>query len=82
MRSTNMSTLASPNKSPKMSSVPADNEWSPLKAVIVGHAAKSNFPSEPRVMIENTMPSEYIEEFRLNHLFPEYILENADAELD
>ena len=77
-----MSTLASANKTAKLSSVSADNEWSPLKAVIVGRAAKSNFPSEPRLVIENTMPSEYIKEFRPNHSFPEYISENADAELD
>ncbi|KAL2049443.1 hypothetical protein ABVK25_010347 [Lepraria finkii] len=33
-------------------------------------------------MIANTMPSRYLEEFRPNHPFPEYISETADAELN
>lgn len=33
-------------------------------------------------MIEHTMPSECVEEFRPNHPFPGYISQNADAELD
>ena len=65
-----------------MPSVSADDEWSPLRSVIVGRAAQSNFPSEPPVMIANTMPSRYLEEFRPNHPFPEYISETADAELN
>ena len=65
-----------------MGSVSADNEWSPLKCVIVGRAAKSNFPSEPRRMIENTMPEEYLDLFRPDSPFPDYICQRADAELD
>lgn len=65
-----------------MASVAADNEWSPLRSIIVGRAAKSNFPYEPSAMIANTMPTQYLEEFRANHPFPEYISEAVDAELD
>ena len=65
-----------------MLSVSADDEWSPLQSVIVGRAAQSNFPSEPLPMIANTMPSQYLEEFRPNNPFPEYISKNADTELD
>lgn len=65
-----------------MPSVSADNEWSPLRSVIVGRATQSNFPSEPPTMIEHTMPSRYLEEFRPNHPFLKYISEAADAELD
>lgn len=63
-------------------SVSADDEWSPLKAIIVGRAAKSNFPSEPFQMIEHTMPEQYLGEFRPNNPFPDYVSQNADAELD
>lgn len=69
-------------RSSSMALVSADDEWSPLQSVIVGRAAHSNFPSEPRAMIQHTMPSEYINEFRPSNPFPEYISQNADAELD
>ena len=65
-----------------MALVSADDEWSPLQSVIVGRAAHSNFPSEPSAMIEHTMPSEYVKEFRPNNPFPGYISQNGDAELD
>jgi len=66
----------------KMPFVSADNEWSPLRSVIVGRAAKSNFPSEPGQMMANTMPKEYVTEFRPNNPFPEFVSNNADVELD
>ncbi|KAL8648074.1 MAG: hypothetical protein Q9226_006153 [Calogaya cf. arnoldii] len=65
-----------------MAFISANNEWSPLKSVIVGRATYSNFPSEPQHMIANTMPEAYIELFRPNNPFPEHICKRADAELD
>lgn len=65
-----------------MAAVSADDEWSPLKSVIVGRASKSNFPSEPRLMIENTMPEDYLDLFRPHNPFPDYICKRADVELD
>ena len=50
--------------------------------MIAGRAAKSNFPREPLLMIENTMPEEFIHEFRSNNPFLDYISNNADRELD
>jgi len=65
-----------------MPSVSADNEWSPLRSVIVGRAANSCFPSEPSPMIAATMPSEYHSSFRPDNPFPANIVKRADAELD
>lgn len=62
--------------------VSADDEWSPLKAVIVGRAENSAFPSEPAHMIEQTMPSEHVENFRPSNPFPPEILAKAQDELD
>ncbi|KAL8716682.1 MAG: hypothetical protein Q9181_008399, partial [Wetmoreana brouardii] len=60
----------------------ADNEWSPLKAVILGRAENSCFPSEPAKMIEATMPKEFHSQFRPHHPFPAEIVRKAVAELD
>ncbi|POR38579.1 Glycine amidinotransferase, mitochondrial [Tolypocladium paradoxum] len=62
--------------------VSADDEWSPLKAVIVGRAEDSAFPSEPHHMIEATMPEEHIGNFKPSNPFPAEILAKAQAELD
>lgn len=62
--------------------VSADDEWSPLKAVIVGRAEHSAFPSEPAHMITATMPAEHRVHFRPQHRFPADILAKAQAELD
>ncbi|KAF2001784.1 hypothetical protein P154DRAFT_595881 [Amniculicola lignicola CBS 123094] len=63
-------------------SVQADNEWSQLRAVIVGRAANSCFPSEPPHMIKATMPEQYHEKFQPKSRFPQDVLHKADAELD
>jgi glycine amidinotransferase len=60
----------------------ADNEWSPLKAVIVGDAEHSAFPSEPRHMIAATMPPEHFDMFRPSNPFPADIVAKAQSELD
>ncbi|CAF9943070.1 MAG: hypothetical protein ALECFALPRED_010516 [Alectoria fallacina] len=61
--------------------VSADTEWSPLRSVILGHAANSCFPQAPSHMIKATMPEEHFEEFRPNHRFPAELLQRADEEL-
>ncbi|KAL8716593.1 MAG: hypothetical protein Q9181_008409, partial [Wetmoreana brouardii] len=60
----------------------AENEWSPLKAVLLGRAENSCFPSEPAKMIEATMPKEFHSQFRPHHPFPAEIVRKAVAELD
>lgn len=62
--------------------VQAENEWSPLQAVIVGRAEDSAFPSEPAHMMEATMPSEHIANFKPSNPFPAEILTRAQEELD
>jgi glycine amidinotransferase len=60
----------------------ADDEWSPLKAVIVGRAENSAFPSEPIRMIKATMPSHHTGEFKPLNPFPADILAKAQLEMD
>ncbi|OAA74308.1 lysine amidinotransferase [Akanthomyces lecanii RCEF 1005] len=62
--------------------VSADNEWSPLKAAIVGRAEHSAFPSEPPHMIAATMPEEHAHNFKPLHPFPADIVAKAQFELD
>ena len=62
--------------------ISADDEWSPLKAIIVGRAEHSAFPSDPPHMMAATMVEQYIDEFRPNNPFPAEILEKAQRELD
>lgn len=62
--------------------ISADDEWSPLKAVIVGRAEHSAFPSEPRHMMKATMNEQYLDEFKPGNPFPAEILEKAQEELD
>jgi glycine amidinotransferase len=76
----NLFSLAMPSATPN--SVQADDEWSKLSSIIVGRAAYSCFPSEPRHMIEATMPEHSWEQFRPNRRFPEEISKEADKELD
>jgi glycine amidinotransferase len=68
--------------SSRIPTVSADNEWSPLRSVIVGTAEHSCFPSEPEHMIEATMPSEHQANFKPHHAFPSEILKKAQIELD
>ncbi|KAL9099681.1 MAG: hypothetical protein Q9163_004855 [Psora crenata] len=70
-----MSTISEP-------SVSADNEWAPLRSVIVGRAENSCFPSEPHHMIKATMPSEYQDQFKPYNPFPPSILQAACHELE
>ncbi|KAI1501217.1 Amidinotransferase family protein [Biscogniauxia marginata] len=63
-------------------SVQADDEWSPLKSVIVGRAGIAGFPSAPAEMIEATMPSEYVSLFKPQTPFPPNLIAKAEAELD
>lgn len=63
-------------------SVQADNEWSPLKSVIVGRAGISCFPYAPAEMTEATMPSEHVSSFKPKNLFPPELIAKAEAELD
>lgn len=62
--------------------VQADNEWTQLRSVIVGCAAKSCFPSEPLHMLKATMPEEHHDRFKPKSRFPATILDKADKELD
>lgn len=63
-------------------SVFADDEWSDLKAVIVGTAGRACFPAAPPAMIEATMPSEHAHRFTPRSPFPDDLIEKAEAELD
>lgn len=62
--------------------ISADDEWSPLKAVIVGRAEHSAFPSEPAHMIAATMPEEHFAKFTPFNPFPAEIVAKAKLELD
>lgn len=62
--------------------VQADDEWSPLRAVIVGRAGRACFPAAPAAMIAATMPSQHVERFSPRSLFPADIIRSAEAELD
>ncbi|KAK6067505.1 hypothetical protein SCUP234_08829 [Seiridium cupressi] len=62
--------------------ISAEDEWSPLKSVIVGRAENSAFPSEPPHMMANTMPSEHLVNFKPATPFPSEILTKAQEELD
>ena len=66
----------------KKASVHADDEVSPLKAVIVGRAGRACFPAAPPAMIIATMPGAHAHRFVPNAPFPDYIVEKAEAELD
>lgn len=66
----------------EMQLISADNEWSPLKAVIVGRVEHSIFPAEPRHAMEAIMPEEHVDLFRPNNPFSEDLLEKAQRELD
>jgi glycine amidinotransferase len=63
-------------------SVHADDEVSPLKAVIVGRAGRACFPAAPPAMIAATMPEAHIHRFKPKSPFPDNIIEKAEAELD
>ncbi|PPJ59926.1 hypothetical protein CBER1_11383 [Cercospora berteroae] len=65
-----------------MPSVQASDEWSPLKAIIVGRAGRACFPSEPKAMIEATMPAKHVHRFKPQCPFPESTIEKAEAELN
>ncbi|CZT16857.1 related to l-arginine:lysine amidinotransferase [Ramularia collo-cygni] len=67
---------------PTSRSVFADDEWSPLRAVIVGTAGRACFPAAPPAMIEATMPSEHLHRFTPRSPFLDDIIEKAEAELD
>ncbi|OAA72440.1 lysine amidinotransferase [Cordyceps fumosorosea ARSEF 2679] len=62
--------------------ISADDEWSPLKSVIVGRAEHSAFPAEPPHLVTAVMPPGHWEEFKPNNAFPKNIVENAQKELD
>jgi len=63
-------------------SVSADDEWSPLRSVIVGRAEDSAFPSEPEHMMRAVMPAEHLHHFKPLSPFPPKILARAQEELD
>ncbi|KAJ6788742.1 hypothetical protein PWT90_07969 [Aphanocladium album] len=60
----------------------ADNEWSPLKAVIVGRAEHSCFPSEPKHLMRAYIPNRYLYKYTPHTPFPAEILQKAQEELD
>ncbi|KAF5017664.1 hypothetical protein F66182_10379 [Fusarium sp. NRRL 66182] len=62
--------------------VQADDEWSPLKSVIVGRAGVACFPYAPVEMIKATMPSEHVSRFKPKTLFPADLIDKAEAELE
>lgn len=63
-------------------SINADDEWSPLKSVIVGRAGQACFPSAPPEMIEATMPSAHVPLFRPRSPFDKLLIVKAEAELN
>lgn len=65
-----------------LSEVLCENEWSPLKEVIVGRAEYSHFPSEPRKHIQSIMPAAHLDQFRPGNAFPQEIIKQADKELN
>ncbi|KAF9700538.1 hypothetical protein EKO04_001732 [Ascochyta lentis] len=65
-----------------VASVSAEDEWSPLRSVIVGRAEDSAFPSEPKHMMAATMPPEHLSHFKPLSPFPPTILARAQEELD
>ncbi|GFF93167.1 glycine amidinotransferase, mitochondrial [Aspergillus udagawae] len=71
--------MSAPSSTP---SIHADDEWSPLKAVIVGRAGRACFPAAPPAMIASTMPAAHVHRFRSRSPFPEDLIEKAEAELD
>lgn len=62
--------------------VDAEDEWSPLRAVIVGRAEHSAFPALPRQVAEASTPPEYAGELRPWNPFPAEIVAKAQQELD
>ncbi|RDA90224.1 hypothetical protein CP533_1069 [Ophiocordyceps camponoti-saundersi (nom. inval.)] len=62
--------------------ISAEDEWSPLAAVIVGRADHTAFPSEPSHVMKAVMPKTYLEEFRPMNPVPADILLKAQQELD
>lgn len=62
--------------------VHADDEWSPLKAVLVGRAGKACFPWADSAMIQATMPAVHQHRFVAQSPFPSDLIANAEAELD
>ncbi|PYH89606.1 hypothetical protein BO71DRAFT_402916 [Aspergillus ellipticus CBS 707.79] len=60
----------------------ADNEWSPLRSILIGRAGHACFPPAPKKIIEATMPSIHRHRFVPNSPFPEEIVTNAELELD
>ncbi|KAL5358104.1 hypothetical protein BJX96DRAFT_173137 [Aspergillus floccosus] len=71
--------MSAPSSTP---SVHAHDEWSPLKSVIVGRAGRACFPAAPPAMIASTMPAAHVHRFKPRSLFPEDLIEKAEAELD
>lgn len=68
--------------SSSLPSVHADDEWSPLKAIIVGRAGRACFPTAPDSMIRATMPAAHVHRFQPESPFPEDLIAKAEAELD
>ena len=66
----------------QLPSVHANDDGSPLKSVIVGRAGIACFPSAPTEMIEATMPSKYVSNFKPNTPFPPDLIAKAEQELD
>lgn len=60
----------------------ADDEWSPLRSVIVGTAGRSYFPAAHPAMIAATMPTKHVHRFTPKSPFPASIIDEAEAELD
>ncbi|KAF2478414.1 uncharacterized protein BDR25DRAFT_365697 [Lindgomyces ingoldianus] len=63
------------------SNVTANNEWAPLRSVIIGRADNSCFPYEAPHMIEATMPPRFHEAFKPANPFPPEIVRGAEEEL-
>ena len=62
--------------------VHAEDEWSPLKTVLVGRAGKACFPWADSAMIQATMPAVHQHRFLPQTLFPPDLIAKAEAELD
>lgn len=74
---------ALPDHNTKEPAAFCDNEWTPLREVLVGRADHSCFPHIPLKAMANIIPRFYLDEFaKSNNPFPADILHKAGEELD
>lgn len=74
--------ISGPPPTAKDRVIDAEDEWSPLRAVIVGRAEHSCFPSLPLHLVKAFMPRRFAHKFRPYNPFPADVVEKATWELD